>query len=625
MAQDKLVSLSKTGRQKEQLIEKQEARLEKKPVSELEKKPVGELEKRPVERLEKKPAGELEKRPVEKLEKKPAGELEKRPVEKLEKKQVGELEKKQVERLEKKPAGELEKKPVESFEKKLVEKLHKNLAGKFSLPISYQNLHITNFDVLHIEGFKLTGRINDHVQVQLSAVIPEGTGEEILARTSVGSSIGVYYARDIEDEKIFLFRGVVSEIRSATKNSVPYLYITAMSNTYHLDVNKQSQSFQNTSTTYKSMLDTVLKQNLGASAVYMSDVSKAIGEICIQYKETAWEYLKRMASRFYTGLYPNMTSPKAELYFGCPKIPGGKISVIDYNCYKDIKQYEQNVNSIPGIFEVDYITYEVTSYELRRLGEEVDFQGKKLYIKEVEYRMKDSILIGKYKLCSKNGLKVKKYHNKELKGISLNGICMGVVRDKVKVQLQIDVEDRSGYLFPYSTISASPDGSGWYCMPEVGDMLRIYFPDEKEKNCFAISSISAYVPENKQSFGSTTSSVTRSASGQGGSAPTVDRMGDPNVRYIRTKDNKEITLTPEGITINADDGQAIIALDNEGNILINGAKSIQMKASNDVNIIAAKNIHMYATKDLKIQGKGGSVELLEDGTTKLTGQYVVEN
>ena len=194
--------------------------------------------------------------------------------------------------------------------------------------------------------------------------------------------------------------------------------------------------------------------------------------------------------------------------------------------------------------------------------------------------------------------------NGKLQGLSINGITAGVERDKVKVQLEIDKEEQPQYLFPYSTMSASPDGSGWYCMPKEGDQLRVYFPDEEEENCFAISSVSSYTPQPGDS---------------------TDRMSDPNVRYLRTPDNKEIKLTPEGITISADDGQAVIMMDNAGNITISGAASVSMTAANDVNISAAHNISLYATESIKLSGQGGGIELDSSGNTTLTGQYVLEN
>ena len=36
-------------------------------------------------------------------------------------------------------------------------------------------------------------------------------------------------------------------------------------------------------------------------------------------------------------------------------------------------------------------------------------------------------------------------------------------------------------VFPYATVYSTPDGTGWYCMPEIGDAVRLYFPCERTR------------------------------------------------------------------------------------------------------------------------------------------------
>jgi len=43
---------------------------------------------------------------------------------------------------------------------------------------------------------------------------------------------------------------------------------------------------------------------------------------------------------------------------------------------------------------------------------------------------------------------------------------------------------------------ASEDGSGWYCMPEMGDDVRIELPNTNEGDAFAVSSVSKYVSDD---------------------------------------------------------------------------------------------------------------------------------
>ena len=68
---------------------------------------------------------------------------------------------------------------------------------------------------------------------------------------------------------------------------------------------------------------------------------------------------------------------------------------------------------------------------------------------------------------------------------------LSVSRDKVKVHIKADGSQDVGTAkwFPYSTVYSSPVGTGWYCMPEVNDKVRLYFPNEKEEDAYVISSI----------------------------------------------------------------------------------------------------------------------------------------
>ena len=102
-------------------------------------------------------------------------------------------------------------------------------------------------------------------------------------------------------------------------------------------------------------------------------------------------------------------------------------------------------------------------------------------------------------------------------------------------------------------------------------------------------------------------------------------MSDPNVRYLRTPDGMEIKLDPNGITIDAYDGKAVISLDKQGNITINASKSLEITAAKEIVINAEKNVSLYASKDISLEGAGGTIVLNEDGDTILTGQYVLEN
>ena len=71
----------------------------------------------------------------------------------------------------------------------------------------------------------------------------------------------------------------------------------------------------------------------------------------------------------------------------------------------------------------------------------------------------------------------------EMAGAALQGTVIESQKDKVKVHLAIDEGKESAdvYLFPFSAMQASSDGSGWYYMPEVGDCVKVCIPAWEEK------------------------------------------------------------------------------------------------------------------------------------------------
>lgn len=486
--------------------------------------------------------------------------------------------------------------------------------------IDYTMLYIPSFDILQIEQFHVLQKINEHAVLTFSGVIDDSISEDqLIGYTTVGYQLEAYCSDDQKNpKKEKLFQGIVTEVRVQNVDSLKYLHVTAYSNSFQMDVLKNSYSYQDISKSYQDLLADVVKRTNDAKVKFSSEFSKKTGGFLVQYCETDWQFLKRLSSHFNLGLVPDMTADKPRAWagyaFGNKK---KQLRVREYTTCKNIRAFQKDSqNSVKGVQEKSYVTYQVKSYDLLKVMDEVSFMGGSYYIKQAEYEMVGSTVVGTYVVTTKEHFKKKKISNKELSGISLNGNVTEIVRDKVKIQLNIDPKSNAKYLFPYSTMSASPDGSGWYCMPKKGDMVRVYFPDTEDKNAYAISSVSAYTPPANGAAG---------AGASGGGGASQDKMGDPNVRYLRTPHGMEITLKPDGIVINAADGKGVITLDAEGNITINASKNLKVTAEENVNIIAQKNISLNASEEISIKGAQGSITMEKSGNTVLTGQFIVEN
>ncbi|MDY8026359.1 hypothetical protein UYY96_27830, partial [Paenibacillus polymyxa] len=165
---------------------------------------------------------------------------------------------------------------------------------------------------------------------------------------------------------------------------------------------------------------------------------------------------------------------------------------------------------------------------------------------------------------------------------------------------------------------ASADNTGWYCMPEDGDSIRIYFPSYKEEEGYAISSVKR---EPQPSTGkssatsghataSTSSAGSKSSSALSAAAPAPDRMADPAIKTLRTKYGKEIMLAPDQIVISGN-GMSIAINDKTGIDIVSG-KNVSISAASDI-VMSSGNIQLSAGK-IELSGKGNTITL-DDKTT----------
>ena len=150
---------------------------------------------------------------------------------------------------------------------------------------------------------------------------------------------------------------------------------------------------------------------------------------------------------------------------------------------KNIQDYiNKSSNDLSDIYEVDSTSYLVESRELYKMCDIVSFMGNKLYIYSINTILEGSEFIHKYSFKTINGFKVNTIYNNKIIGASLAANIIAVEKDIVKVHTEVDASqdlDKAKWL-PYSTVYSSPDGTGWYCMPEEGDEVRIYFPKKKK-------------------------------------------------------------------------------------------------------------------------------------------------
>lgn len=254
--------------------------------------------------------------------------------------------------------------------------------------------------------------------------------------------------------------------------------------------------------------------------------------------------MRRLASHFHAPLIPVSSQTGIKLYVGLPDADNPqKLDEYNYSVNKDLRDYKlKSENGVKDISEQNSISYTVTSHKVFELGQAVTFQKRTLYVSRVETKLENGILSSLYDLKDAKGLRCRTEYPYALAGTSLFGTILDVAKDKVRVKLHIDRDQpvNEAMWFAYSTVYSSPDGSGWYCMPEKGDEVRLYFPDEQEKNAFAASSVDT-------------------------DSSNPEKRSDPSVKSISTKYGKEIVFKPGAVEI-IGGGQLLMKLTDDGGL-----------------------------------------------------------
>lgn len=468
---------------------------------------------------------------------------------------------------------------------------------------TYGNLQVAPFDLEYLQQLTITQNINQHAHLQFTGIIPKEKRDACLAMTTTKTPVEVVKAD--QEETTSLFKGLVTDIKIQAVGEVHQLTVEALSASYLMDIELRSRSFQEQTMTYEDLIREVIANYQEADFIDTATAGAQLQDFTLQYQETDWQFLKRMASRFYTGLIPaaNFNSPK--FFFGIPKGKDrGNLEEYHYTVQKNLatfRSYDQNY--IPDLNEQDTSQYQIQSPQILNIGDRITFQGRPLYLGEAIYHMEKGLFKHTYTFTGPSGLKQPALYNQAITGVSIQGQVLEVTRDKIKARLEIDekpLDTAKAYSFPYSTIYASADNSGWYCMPETGGSVRIYFPNNQEKNCVALSSVSKDLPGAPASGGNPLA---------GGSIAERDRMEDPDIKSLRTKYGKEIILAPDCIIITGD-GVSVTLLDGEG-ISIVSNNNINMKAEKDINI-EAKKIVASAETDLNLTCQGHTVNMADN-------------
>lgn len=453
------------------------------------------------------------------------------------------------------------------------------------------------FEFQFIVGFESVTKANEH---GCAKVVGYANADQ--KNKAIGLLSGDVWAtvsgtgEDMESYPIFC--GLVTNVYVEELENTYQITVEMKTGSFLMDTKEHLRVYQLGSVSYQTIQDSLVHSYPEGECLMLLD-DGPIGEMVVQYRETDWEFAKRLASRKSMVIFPNEKSIGVKYAFGvCEQTAKKLLSYEKYQLQKNIGEYqEKKQKGAHGIREKDAISYVVKSREIFYVGDSVEFNGENWIVRKVHRYMDRKELWNSYELRSLKGMWQEHYYNTKIIGAALSGQVSDVSADKVKVKVTGDENKNlyAGKLFDYATIYSSPDGSGWYFMPEKNDTVQLQFPDERESHAYVSSSV------NEDS-------------------KDPDARSNADYKSIKNIYQKEILFTPTQLILTNNKGMEITIDDAEG-ITIKSDKNINLDAKENIVINSEQQgLQLMAAKQLMLTQNNTTLELAD--TISMNGEQV---
>ena len=283
---------------------------------------------------------------------------------------------------------------------------------------------------------------------------------------------------------------------------------------------------------------------------------KPLGIPVIQYRETDWAFMKRLASWCGGVVVPESHYSYPRLWFGFPE--RAFTCSFPEDCYTvGISQrYFELGGAAAGYRRADFLYYDVPSSQMCDLGWYTVFKGQEFLICEKWAKLERGELTFTYRL-GKPGLGWgRKEYNEKISGMTILGEVLSTERETVRLKLDIDEGWAPGG--PYAYTWRPETGNMMYCMPQAGTRVSLYFPNYDEQAAMAVNCVRT-------------------------NGSSCARMSDPSKRSFVTEHGKEMNLYPDVLSL-LGGSNGMVKLEDETGITISTDKRIQIVAKWPVQI-----------------------------------------
>ncbi len=364
----------------------------------------------------------------------------------------------------------------------------------------------TNLDNFVIREFVLDEKMNEHQKLEIQLEMDDEQRknlERIIQKEDVEIQVELEKVGE-NTEKRRIFNGVIDYFEILDYGSYGCrILLRAFSKSVIFDRKneKKYRVFQDTSFKFSDIIDEINKDYIEKKLeIKYSDVAKkAIDSLVVQFNETDWEFLVRIASHLKTGLF---IVEQGMILFGMIEMSEVKKENKYFSDYSLVRDYKN-------------LYYKVRSNKVINLGDTVAISGyldenEKNYgnkgnfsVLKTKIFLQDFILKSEFLATDMTNFHMLKKYNEKIKGCRIEAKVEKVFEENEIAQMEVRFseglkkivqekatlesndkayEDYGVKRFPlsYQTFY-SQTNTGFFCTPEINDTVEVYFSNEDER------------------------------------------------------------------------------------------------------------------------------------------------
>ena len=385
-----------------------------------------------------------------------------------------------------------------------------------------------------------------------------------------------------------LFSGYPEKVEIKEERGYRIADIQAVSGTILLDQKKSNRVFQKKVQTYMGIAS-IVTADTEHSACILPGSDMRTGGTLIQYQETDWRFLKRMASQLGLPLVPDTSYYYPRFYLGLPEGEKRELGeIISCDLCFDGRYYAVSGKCL--VDREDFICYDVVTRTSLSLGDRVTYEGRELLVSRKKTELAGGEVIFTYRLAGNSYTWVPWEDNPDYTGMSFVGSIVGTQGEQVEVAFDIDKTAAGGNRYGF----APATGNLMYCMPQKGTKTSLYIGNGDEAQGIATGCIRT-------------------------NGSTCEGTGSPEKKSFRSEHGKGMDLYPQRMGLDGGETGKITFEDETGTTIESNGGLVLM-AKEGIRLESMTGIAMQGMSDIMALYSEGASSLCVNGSVDMLGR-----